>query len=261
MSPTGSRAQLATRTPTGRDMLQWRRGSDVQTLDVDSKLVEIPIIEADLVREGAQWKNRPNRHGLYFWPSTGSHIWYESALEASCLMCLDQSGELASLTSQPFRLLFRTEAAQDFHDPDFFAVHRNGDQVVYDVKPRNRMTSQVRQQFEETARVCAAVGWRHVVLNEPNPVLVMNLGFLGPARHARFHPSEEALMQICQVFAGGRTVADGRSMINRRHPALAMPYIRHLLWHRILLADLTSRLDSDTVVTSATTSEELTCCA
>jgi hypothetical protein len=102
-----------------------------------------------------------------------------------------------------FRLLFRLGARSVRHDPDFFAVHRNGDQVVCDVKPSARMTREVRDQFDEAARVCRAIG-------------------------------------------------EGRAMINRRSPALAMPHIKHLIWHRQLVADLTQRLDFDTVATTTT---------
>lgn len=39
----------------------------------------------------SKWQNRPNQHGLYFWQRTGQHIWYESALEAACLVALDDT--------------------------------------------------------------------------------------------------------------------------------------------------------------------------
>lgn len=260
MSDLDLEGGLAPRTRSGRDTLQWRPSDIVETHDVTAKLVELPIVDGRPIRVGAQWQNRPNRHGLYFWPATGTHVWYESALEASCLACLDQSGVVAQIVAQPFRILFRTESAVTRHDPDFFAVLRNGDQVVYDVKPAARMSAQVRLQFEETARVCAAVGWRHIVLHEPEAVLNMNLGFLAPARHRRCHPPGDTFEQIRTVFGDGRTVQEGRLMINRRFPALSMPYIRHLIWHQVLAADLTKRLDFDSVLTTAPDRLETSCC-
>lgn len=260
MSDVDERIGLASRAWDGRDTLQWRRGDLVENHDVTAKLVELPIVDGQPVRVGAQWQNRPNRHGLYFWSATKTHVWYESALEASCLACLDQSGVVAQIVAQPFRILFRTESAVTRHDPDFFAVLRNGDQVVYDVKPASRMSAQARLQFEETARVCAEVGWRHVVLHEPDPIMKMNLGFLGSARHRRCHPPGDTFEQICSVFGGGRTVQDGRSMINRRFPALSMPYIRHLIWHQVLATDLARRLDFDSVLITAPGRMEAPCC-
>ncbi|WP_448223547.1 TnsA-like heteromeric transposase endonuclease subunit [Gordonia iterans] len=260
MSDVEVGATLASRTPSGRDCLQWRSRGQMQMHAADREVVRIPIIDGDPIRQGGQWQNRLNRHGLYFWQTTGTHVWYESALEASCLAVLDQSGDVQRICAQPFRLLFRTESEQVWHDPDFFAIHYNGDQVVYDVKPSARMNHRTQVQFNETARVCEAVGWRHVVLNEPAPVLSLNLKFLASSRHLRCHPPAEIVERIHDVFVGGRTVQEGREMINRRFPALAMPFIRHLLWHRTLITDLTARLDFDSILTTASASEEKSCC-
>ena len=250
--------RLQTRTSTGLDMVQWRLGRSFVVHSADRRLLEAPLVDVGPVRVGGQWQNRPNQHGMYFWARTGQHVWYESALEASCLIALDFDGEVERIASQPFRLLFRLGARSVRHDPDFFAVYGNGDQVVYDVKPSARMTREVRDQFDETARVCWLVGWRHVVLHEPDPTSMTNLAFLRNARHARCHPHPALREQIANVFAAGRTIGEGREMVNRRSPALAMPLIKHLIWHRRLLADLTQRLDFDTVATTNT--EDRPCC-
>lgn len=251
---------LLLRADSGIDLVQWRSPSGIQTHDVGRHLLELPVVECDPIRVGSQWQNRPNQHGLYFWQRTGRHIWYESALEAACLVALDQNGEIDKIAAQPFRLLFRTGAKSVRHDPDFFAIHRNGDQVVYDVKPLARMSAEARAQFAETARVCEMVGWRHVVLNEPDPTTATNLAFLRSARHARCHPDPVILEQITNVFAVGRTLGEAREMVNRRSPALAMPAIKHLIWHRLLSVDLTTRLDFDTVATAVPNWDEKPCC-
>ncbi|MET3163658.1 UNVERIFIED_ORG: hypothetical protein ABIB19_002072 [Arthrobacter sp. UYEF10] len=144
------------------------------------------------------------------------------------MMELDQGGEINRILAQPFRVLFRHGSKVVRHEPDFFAVLRNGDQVVYDVKPARRMTGAVRDHFEETARVCAMTGWRHVVLHEPDPILAANLAFLRNARHSRSHPDSGMSEQIGNVFSGGRTLGEGREMVNRRFPALAMSLSSYL---------------------------------
>lgn len=242
---------LRTRSGNGLDAIQWR-GPDkgIFTAPATRELLAQPIIEALPIRVGGQWQNRPNRHGLYFWVRTGRHLWYESALELACLLGLDFDGSVQAIASQPFRMLFRAGAKSVRHDPDFFAVHRNGDQVVYDVKPRARMTSRASDQFDESSRVCKLVGWRHAVLHELDPVVAGNLDFLRGVRHARNHPGEAVFGQILNVFEGGRAIGEGREMVNRRFPALAMPSIRHLIWHRFLKVDLTRRLDFDSIATT-----------
>lgn len=252
--------RLLLRTLNGLDTLQWRSADRVQTLPIDRKLLELPLVDGDPIRLGGQWQNRPNRHGMYYWAPTQKHVWHESALESASLMVLEFRGRIDRISAQPFRLLFRTGARAVRHDPDFFAVHHDGDQVVYDVKPLSRMTADAQAQFAETARVCAAVGWRHEVLHEPDPVLARNLDFLRAARHRRCHPPTDVVEHILSVFEGGRPIGEARSMINRRSPALALPHIKHLIWHRLLVVDLTHRLDFDTVAASGATRLEQPCC-
>jgi len=55
-----------------------------------------------------------------------------------------------------------------------------------------------------------AVGWRHVVLHEPDTKTMTNLAFLRNARHARCHPLPAMHEQIGNVFAAGRTIGEGR---------------------------------------------------
>jgi hypothetical protein len=157
--PGAGTDRLLSYTSTGADMLQWRSGKRLETVPAGRKLLETPLADGDPIRVGGQWQNRPNRHGLYFWAPTRTHVWHESALEATCLTVLEYGGRVDRIAAQPFRLLFRTGAPALRHDPDFFAVHRDGDQVVYDDKPRARMTTEAQAQFAETARVCAAVGF------------------------------------------------------------------------------------------------------
>jgi hypothetical protein len=250
---------LLTRTPNGLDVIQWlTRRHTVRTERPSAALLHERLWEARQVRRGAQYPNRRNQHGLYYWPRTGEHVWYESGLELASLVDLDHQGEAVHVSAQPFRILFRSPSPVVYHDPDFFAVHTNGDQVVYDVKPASRITPEVAAQFAETARVCAEVGWRHVVLSETHPVRAANLEFLRAGRHARCHPTPDRLEHLRSVFAGGRRFGEGLAMVDRRHPALVMPHVRHLVWHRHLSADLDQHLDFDSVAT--TTDRSTSCC-
>ena len=70
MSDVEVGATLASRTPSGRDCLQWRSRGQMQMHAADREVVRIPIIDGDPIRQGGQWQNRLNRHGLYFWQTT-----------------------------------------------------------------------------------------------------------------------------------------------------------------------------------------------
>ncbi len=129
-------------------------------------------------RSGVQYQNRRNRHSRQFVsPPQRSHVWCESALEADALLVLEFEGDARQVASQPMKFVF---ADGTEHVPDFFALLRSGDQVVYDVKPLGRMTDEAREQFRKTAEMCASIGWKHQVLNEPAPALLQNLQFLRP---------------------------------------------------------------------------------
>jgi len=249
---------LTTRAEDGLDAVQWRSPDRaVRTARVSPELLREQLWETEPIRRGAQYQNRLNQHGLYYWPRTGRHVWYESALELACMVELDHQGDAVQVAAQPFRLLFRRGAQAIYHDPDFFAVHGSGDQVVYDVKPARRVVD-AQAQFAETARVCEQVGWRHEVLSETGPTRTTNLAFLRASRLPRCHPPSEVFVRLLDLFEAGRCLGEGAAMLNRRHPALVMPYIKHLIWHRRLLVDLDWSLDFDT--TATTISEGEPCC-
>ncbi|GAB2461731.1 hypothetical protein GCM10027062_46030 [Nocardioides hungaricus] len=65
---------------------------------------------------------------------------------------------------------------------------------------------------------------------------------------------------MLSVFEGGRPIGEARLMLNRRSPALALPHIKHLIWHRLLTVDLTRQLDFDTLAASDPTRLEQPCC-
>lgn len=247
-----SSSGVATCTPDGLDAVAWRdRGGALRTARADRRLLGEDLWRAGRVRAGAQYPNRRNRHGWYLWSGTGEYVWHESALELAALVQLDFSGDVQRVAAQPFRLLFRTGSPVAFHDPDFFAVHAGGDQVVYDVKPAARIDQKARTQFEQTGRLCALVGWRHVVLTGPSREQAANLGFLRAARLPRCHPPVGMAARLLQVFAGGRPIGQGATAAGRGRPGLVMPYIRHLIWHRVLLVDLDRVLDVGSIATTA----------
>jgi len=205
---------------------------------------------AEPVRLGAQYRNRPARHGLYFWPRTREHVRYESTRQLAGLVGLDYGGRAAQVGFRPVRLLFRRGSAAPFADPDFLAVHTGGDQVLYDIPPVDPGDA-ARDRLAETARVCAQIGWRHEILSPPVGLRAANLEFLRAARLPRFHPAGEMFVDLRAVFAGGRPIGDGAAAVRRRHQAPVMPFVRHLLWHCRLATDLDRLLDVDTVVTTA----------
>jgi hypothetical protein len=257
---TAGRQALATGSPDGLDLVQWRTvDGSLQVMRPSPGLLARRLWEAPPVRSGRQYQNRRDQYGLYFWAATGEHIRYESARRLAFLVQLDQQGGVVQIAARPCRLLFRTGATATFHDPAFLAEHASGDQVLYDMRAAGVITEKLRRRFDETLRVCRQVGWQYQVLTEPSPIRAGNLAFLRPARLSRCHPEPGVFEQLLGVFAAGRPVGQGAAMVNRGHPATVMPFVKHLIWHRRLMVDLDVRLDFDAVAVTDR-GEGVPCC-
>lgn len=242
-------SNLLDRSPDGLDVVQWLDASgDLRTEQATSALLHVDFASAPPIRQGVQYQNRLNRHSRYFFLPERKHVFCESALEADSLMMLEFEQRVARASSQPMLMLFRAGVKVVRHYPDFFGIAPNGDLVIYDVKPSGRMNDAVRDQFNETARLCASVGWRHEVVHEDHPVRTMNLQWLRAARQPQYHPSAEIFEHIQTVFDGGRATHEGAVMIDLKCPARGFAHIRHLLWHGYLTTDLTVPADADSVL-------------
>nr|WP_081484799.1 TnsA-like heteromeric transposase endonuclease subunit [Gordonia polyisoprenivorans] len=235
--PTGLKPTSEPLTGTATPRVSWRDLDGQFRSEIASPgLLHEHLETARAFRSGVQYQNRRNRHSRQFVIPQRSHVWCESALEADALLVLEFEGDTQQIASQPMKLVF---ADGTDHVPDFFALLRSGDQVVYDVKPSGRMTAEATDQFRKTAELCASVGWKHRVLNDPHPTTIQNLHFIRPARHDHYHPSPKEFRRIREVFASGVPFSDGTIMADLKHPNRAAAHVRHLLWHRHLDADLT----------------------
>jgi hypothetical protein len=241
----------------GVDSILWRdRGGQERSALASPALLHERFTDCVPFRLGVQYQNRLNRHSRQFFAPQGSHVWCESALEAEALLVLDFEGDVRRIAAQPMKITFG-DGTQHF--PDFFALLRNRDQVVYDVKPAGHMTNDAATQFAKTAVVCAQIGWRHEVLHEAHPVKLRNLEWLRAARHSRYHPSRFEFDRIRTVFADARSFEDGAIMVNLRHPYLAAARIRHLLWHRYLNTDFDQTITEATVLRTTRKEEKCNC--
>lgn len=267
VSANTTRAKAVTTDSAGLHVASTSGFTEIEWIDAEGTIhgARLDTVDSSLAfetniptREGVQYKNRLNRHVLHYWAPTESHVWCESGFEQQCLNSLEFEAEVEVIAAQPFRILFAGTTPLRSHDPDFFGRRPDGRGVVYDVKPLRNHTERVQRQFAETAAICELIGWDYVVLDEVDPVRVRNLSNLRPSRFSRVHPNEGTYEQVLNIFDGGRTLGEGRSMLNMQLPVVAMPTIKHMLWHRMLRADLDSPLSFDTVVT--TDREVAPCC-
>jgi hypothetical protein len=235
-------------TTTSRDLVLWVDGSRSQHVEnATPALLHRDIAGARRIRTGYQYKAQRNYHGVYAFGQTGQHVWYESLFEMTALMSLDFTARINSVVSQPMMMQF---ADGSVHYPDLFAVHVDGRQVVYDVRPENLINDKATAQFTETKRVCGKVGWDYQVFSHIDPVVKANLEWLAGYRHARYQPDAAIL---ARVLAALRTPVPFRDLVHvadGTSAALGAIAVYNLLWNRALIFDMTTQLTTYTPISN-----------
>lgn len=227
-------------------------------LNSNQKWVEAPasteLLNKELyltlpARQGNRYPRQRNYHGLYFFSQTQRHIWFESNIEASRLASLDMTQRIVAIASQPMRITF---AGGSIHFPDFIALHSNHRQVLYDVKPKDRLTPEVLTQFAQTKAVCDLVGWGYEVLTELDPVERVNLEWLSQFKHHGFYPDQAALDRLLDALTAPMSVNAAAVALGMESLARARSALFHLLWVGTLTIDTSVRLTQNSLVEKGT---------
>lgn len=210
-------------------------------------LVATRFESAEPIREIPSWQGKNVYEGSYWSSTVRHHVRFESFLEREWLMSADFDPNTLAVQWQPFLLRWpRGTRGHRSHVPDFFARLSNGDGLVVDVKRPDRLSDErVRQQFDLTREVCAAVGWRYEVFTGLDDVLRENLNFLAGFRQDRYSPEPKTREAFAEVFDGGTSIEFGVALLRRRY-GLDEWTIQGSLWHEIwsgtLRGDLTTPL-------------------
>jgi hypothetical protein len=195
------------------------------------------------VRSPHRYPRQRNYLGYYFFSRTGQHVWHESLLEASALRQLDFEDDIVAIAAQPMTIRF---ADGTWHVPDYIALHADGTQVMYDVKPSSLMKDKVLEQFFKTREVCAAVGWGYAICNELLPRANRNLTWLSNFKHPGYHPANTGATGVEDLVIAATkpiTIGDATRLIGARTMAEARAGIYHLIWVGVLRVDLAQRIN------------------
>jgi hypothetical protein len=235
---------------TKRDLIVWIDTSDTQHVQpAGPAMLTKPLHLARRVRTGFQYKAQRNYHGLYWFAQTDQHVWHESLFEMSALMSLDFFHEIEAISAQPMMMQF---ADGTVHYPDFFATHADGTQVVYDVRPRSRVTPETQAQFDQTKRVCDLVGWKYELFTHIHPAVKANLEWIAGYRHPRYTPSDALRNRVLDAATTPVPFEDLIRVANDTIPALGAMVLYNLIWNRSLQFDMTSPLTSYTTILKGT---------
>ncbi len=189
-----------------------------------------------------------NFPGLWWSATTGEHVGFESWLEREHAMLLDFDPAVVAFSSQPFWLLWHDGKRSRRHAPDFFARLDDGTGLVMDVRADDQIPVADAEVFEATARACASVGWAYRRVGYPGAVLAANVRWLAGYRHPRCCDDAVAALLI-HAFARPAPLLEGVQAAG--DPIAVLPVTYHLLWARILQADLaTVPLGQSSLVTA-----------
>ncbi|WP_232246770.1 TnsA-like heteromeric transposase endonuclease subunit [Kitasatospora mediocidica] len=185
----------------------------------------------------------------YWFARTGQVVSCESRLERDHAMLFDFDPLAVGLVSQPFRLFWPGQRGRRGHVPDFFVRLADGTTVLVDVRPDDQIEPGDAEAFAASARACELAGWSFRRVGVIAPVLLANVRWLAGYRHPRYWQPRTAA-GLREVFAEPRCLFAGASAVGDRLAVL--PVLYHLLWRRLLTADLSERpLGPDTLVGSA----------
>jgi hypothetical protein len=122
------------------------------------------------VRSFPSFRGPRNNSDWWWLATTGRHVGFESWLERDHLIALDFDPVVVGVSSQPFWLFWHDGHRERAHAPDYFARLADGTGAVIDCRPAERVRPRDAAAFAATEQACAPVGWRYVLVAEPEPV-------------------------------------------------------------------------------------------
>lgn len=201
------------------------------------------------VRSPHRYPRQRNYLGYYYFSKTGQYVWHESLLEAAALRQLDFEHDIVAIAAQPMTIHFGDGS---WHVPDYLALHADGTQIVYDVKPSSLMKDKVLEQFIKTRDICEAVGWGYAICNELEPLANRNLKWLSNFKHVGYHPANMGATGIRHLLSSAATkpmtVGDAARLIGAPTMAHARSGIYHLIWAGALSIDINQRINDRALI-------------
>jgi len=225
----------------GRPTIRWKDGGGrVRAAVADRGAAGLAMHNAMHARYPVKYQGRQNYQGYYWFAALENHVWYESMNEFSSLMLLDHLGGIVAVASQPMIMNFSDGT---WHYPDYFALHADGTQVVYDVKAEKDIDDKVAAQFEKSARFCERCGWGYEVLHGVRGVPGWNLEWIAAYRHNRYSPDAELLNSILGRLDDRTTLGELARTVGMGRRFLRIHNIYNAMWRRHIAFDETTPLD------------------
>ena len=175
----------------------------------------------------------------------------ESFQERKLTLLFDRDPTIQEYRSQPLQFTF-TDAQNKTHTyvPDFMVWKTTGEVEIHEVTLTSRQEKMGTQAREKAAReICQMEGWRYVVHTEetlPQATEEANLLALYRYRptiyaHSAVTTAVRAHLSTGEPRGIGLLIAEIAQELSLPQPTV-ISALCHLLWHRVIDTDLTSRL-------------------
>jgi hypothetical protein len=211
------------------------------------RLLDFELHKADPFALRKRYPRQKNIQGLYFFASTGEHVWHESELEAHVMRRYDMRGDVVAIAAQPFRIDFGDGA---HHIPDLLLYLADHRQVVVDVKAA-KFLPDAMTQFEKTHAVCKAVGWEYDIHWEASRQVTVNVDRLSYFKNPGYYPDEEQLQRMLAWLTEPRPLLQAAIALDRPTVPDGRSAILHLVWAGVLTLDLSKPITDTTLIGKA----------
>jgi len=235
------------------DTRAWTRALTIEVDRRGTSVLGSAVSAGDLMFNGAtpvrdmSWRmTQKHRPGLEWLASTGRQHGFESLQERRLLVALDFDGRLRDALSQPFQLTYNDAIRRRRHVPDLLAWLDDGQVLLLNVKPADRIEDIHRAAFAACDRLAAARGWRHEVVSgwvEPARTIVETLS----SRRRPLHDGFGIEVELRAAAARG-PVAFGELVAATRMPVVARAFAVRMLWRKELAVDLASPFEDFSIV-------------
>jgi hypothetical protein len=193
----------------------------------------------------------------------GRPVWWESLLERDYIVLLEFDPDVIAFVEQPFRVRYSFEGRVRHYTPDFLVERKNKWQVV-EVKSKEKASSEAFRLFRLSAEPEILKGTRkfmaaddertcEFVVATEDKIRVQprleNVKILRGYARTPFLPGHAVLCRRFLRENEGASIADLVAALSDGGATLPVAY--SLIYHGILVVDLNSPLDPQSVVWSA----------
>lgn len=229
--------------------LEYRSSpQDLTTHERVQDLVRLAFEAVAPFRTFSAYRAKRNYEGVYPFRNLDAQVEFESLLEGQFLLQLDWENAATAVTAQPFRAHWDSGEQVRSHIPDYFCRLTNGDGLVVDVRPEERVDDAAREAFEFTRRLCEEVGWEYRIYGTPSTHLISNLRVF--KQYASFECDDKYMANTLRAAARKISITDLISFGTSQEVSggVTRSLIYRLLWERRLQTDWYRPLSSATEV-------------